>query len=111
MPHITDAISISEARANLKQVIDSVIDDHAPVAITRRGAGAAVLVSLDDWTALQETIHVYSQPGLAEYLKDIDAGKVKGGVTVPEGVLTNFDSLEDLFRWIDREHAPDAKGT
>lgn len=109
MPNITDAISISEARANLKKVIDSVIDDHAPVAITRRGAGAAVLVSLDDWNSMQETLHVHAQPGLADYLKDIDAGKVKGGVTVPEGVLENFDSLEDLFRWIDREHAPDAK--
>ncbi|MFN3836049.1 MAG: type II toxin-antitoxin system Phd/YefM family antitoxin [Glycocaulis sp.] len=109
MPHITDAISITEARANLKKVIDSVIDDHAPVAITRRGAGAVVVVSLEDYNALQETIHVHSQPGLAEYMKDIDAGKVTGGVTVPEGVLQNFDSLEDLFRWIDREHAPDAK--
>ena len=109
MPNITDAISITEARANLKKVIDSVIDDHAPVAITRRGAGAVVVLSLEDYNALQETIHVHSQPGLAEYMKDIDAGKVKGGVTVPEGVLQNFDSLEDLFRWIDREHAPDAK--
>jgi len=110
MPSITDAISITEARANLKQVIDSVIDDHAPVAITRRGAGAAVLVSLDDWTALQETIHVYSQPGLADYLKDIDAGKVTGRVTVPGDVFSKFESLEDLFRWIDNEHGPDTKG-
>jgi antitoxin YefM len=61
-PNITDAISISEARANLQKGIDRVIDDHAPVAITRRGAGAAVVVSMDDWNGLLETVHLLSNP-------------------------------------------------
>jgi antitoxin YefM len=62
MPHITDAISITAARANLKKVIDSVIDDHAPVAITRHGAGSAILMSMEDYNGLLETIHLLSNP-------------------------------------------------
>jgi antitoxin YefM len=74
MPHITDAISITEARANLKQVIDSVIDDHAPVAITRRGAGAAVVMSMEDYNGLLETVHLLSNPkGAARLLRAINS--------------------------------------
>ncbi len=74
MPNITDAISITEARANLKKVIDSVIDDHAPVAITRRGAGAAVMVSMDDWNGMVETLHLLSSPkGAARLLRAVNS--------------------------------------
>lgn len=74
MPHITDAISITQARANLKQVIDSVIDDHAPVAITRRGAGAVVVMSMEDYSGLLETVHLLSNPkGAARLLSTINA--------------------------------------
>lgn len=74
MPHITDAISITEARANLKQVIDSVIDDHAPVAITRRGAGAVVVMSMEDYSGLLETVHLLSNPkGAARLLRAINS--------------------------------------
>jgi antitoxin YefM len=74
MPHITDAISITEARANLKQVIDSVIDDHAPVAITRRGAGAAVVMSMEDYNGLLETVHLLSNPkGAVRLLRAINS--------------------------------------
>ena len=74
MLKITDAISITEARANLKKVIDSVIDDHAPVAITRRGAGAAVMVSMDDWNGMVETLHLLSSPkGAAGLLRAVNS--------------------------------------
>ena len=81
MLKITDAISITEARANLKKVIDSVIDDHAPVAITRRGAGAAVMVSMDDWNGMVETLHLLSSPkraaGLLRAVNSDGKGRVE----------------------------------
>lgn len=74
MPHISDAISITQARANLKQVIDSVVDDHTAVAITRRGEGAAVLMSMDDYNGLLETVHLLSNPtGAARLLRAINS--------------------------------------
>ena len=43
------AISYSEARENLKSVIDRVVADHTPIAITRQRGEGAVLVSESDW--------------------------------------------------------------
>jgi antitoxin YefM len=74
MPHITDAISVTQARTNLKQVIDSVVDDYTTVAITRRGEGAAALMSMDDYNGLLETVHLLFNPkGAARLLRTINS--------------------------------------
>lgn len=56
------AISYSEARENLKSVIDSVVADCAPIAITRQRGEGAVLVSESDWASIQETLYLLSSP-------------------------------------------------
>ena len=58
----------SEARANLYRLIDQVIDSHETVRITGR-RGTAVLVSEDDWRALQATLNLVSVPGLRESVR------------------------------------------
>ncbi len=74
-----DVISYSDTRANLKQVMDRVVDDRSPVVITRQKAEAVVMVSLADWNAMEETLHLLSSPGNAERLRDavrqLDAGE------------------------------------
>jgi antitoxin YefM len=65
-----DVISYSDARANLKGVMDRVVDDRTHVVITRQKAGAVVVVSLDDWNAMEETMHLLSTPANAERLRD-----------------------------------------
>lgn len=62
-------LPISEARANLKAVVDQVIDDSEPVILSRQGGKAVVLVSLDDWNAIEETLHLLSTPANAEWLR------------------------------------------
>lgn len=102
MPNITDAISISDARANLKQVIDSVIDDHAPVAITRRGAGAAVMVSMDDWNGMVETLHLLSSlKGAARLLRAMNSDG-KGRVEIDGETFSKMadDDPEALWTMI-----------
>lgn len=102
MPHITDAISISEARANLKKVIDSVIDDHAPVAITRRGAGAAVVMGMDDYNGLLETVHLLSNPkGAARLLNAINSDG-KGRIEIDGDTFSQLaeDDPEALWTMI-----------
>lgn len=102
MPNITDAISITEARANLKKVIDSVIDDHAPVAITRRGAGAAVMVSMDDWTGMVETLHLLSSSkGAARLLRAVNSDG-KGRIEIDGDTFTQLaeDDPEALWTMI-----------
>lgn len=99
MPHITDAISITEARANLKQVIDSVVDDHTAVAITRRGAGAAVLMSMDDYNGLLETVHLLSNPtGAARLLRAINSDG-KGRVEIDGDTFSKLADEDPDALW------------
>lgn len=60
-----DTISASEARARLYNLIDETAASHAPVTITGK-RNNAVLVSADDWAAIQETLYLLSVPGMRE---------------------------------------------
>ncbi len=56
------SISYSEARENLKSVIDRVVADRAPIAITRQRGEGAVLVSESDWASIEETLYLLRSP-------------------------------------------------
>jgi antitoxin YefM len=61
-------ITASEARANLYRLLDQAAETHKPVRITgRRNNG--VLVSEDDWAAIQETLFLLSIPGMRESIR------------------------------------------
>jgi antitoxin YefM len=64
-----DVISYSDARQNLKAVMDQVVGDRTQVVITRQKAEAVVMVSLSDWNAVEETMHLLSTPANAERLR------------------------------------------
>jgi antitoxin YefM len=73
------AITYSEARENLKAVIDKVIADSAPVTIARQRGENAVLISESDWNSIQETLYLLRSPAnardLLESIAGLDAGK------------------------------------
>lgn len=48
--------------------MEKVIDDHAPVAITRKGEGAVVMMSMEDYMALEETAYLLRSPKSAKRL-------------------------------------------
>jgi prevent-host-death family protein len=60
-----DTISASEARSRLYNLIDETAASHAPVQITGK-RNNAVLVSAEDWAAIQETLYLLSVPGMRE---------------------------------------------
>jgi antitoxin YefM len=72
------AISYSEARENLKSVIDRVVADHAPIAITRQRGEGAVLVSESDWASIEETLYLLRSPANAERLLEAVRGLEAG---------------------------------
>jgi antitoxin YefM len=77
--------SYSELRQNLAATLDSVIDDHTPVIITRdRGKPAAVLMSLDDFAAYEETRHLLQTPRNAERLLEATSALDRGEGTPHE---------------------------
>ncbi len=65
-----DVITYSDARANLKDVMDRVVSDRTHVVITRQKAEAVVIVSLEDWNAMEETMHLLSSQKNTERLRD-----------------------------------------
>ena len=62
-------LSASEARANLYRLIDQTVESHKPVIISGKRANA-VLVSEEDWSAIQETLYLLAIPGMRETIKD-----------------------------------------
>ena len=76
-----DAISYTAARANLASTMDKVCEDHEPLIITRNGDQSVVMVSLEDYKALEETAYLLRNPANAKRLlaatAQLDAGKGK----------------------------------
>jgi antitoxin YefM len=65
------ATSYSDLRKNLAAALDSVSADHEPIMITRdRGKPAAVLMSLEDYAAFEETRYLLRSPANAQRLLD-----------------------------------------
>ncbi|MFY8083650.1 MAG: type II toxin-antitoxin system Phd/YefM family antitoxin [Rubrivivax sp.] len=63
-----DAITYSSARANLASTMDRVCNDHEPLIITRNGEQAVVMLSLEDYKALEETAYLLRSPANARRL-------------------------------------------
>lgn len=74
-----DVVTYSEARANLKDVMDRVVADKTEIIVTRQKAEAVVMVSLSEWNSMVETAHLLSSPANAERLRrsiaQMNAGK------------------------------------
>lgn len=62
------AITYTAARANLAKTMDRVIDDHDPIIITRNSEQSVVLLSLEDYQALEETAFLLRTPANATRL-------------------------------------------
>ena len=74
-----DVISYSDTRAHLKEVMDRVVADRAPVVVSRQKAESVVMVSLSDWNAIEESMHLLSTEAnrsrLLAAIQQLDSGK------------------------------------
>ncbi len=61
-------LTASEARANLYRLIDQTVESHEPIIISGR-RNNAVLLSEEDWNAIQETLYLLAVPGMRESIK------------------------------------------
>jgi prevent-host-death family protein len=78
------ATNLTNARQNLCRLIEQVNEDHEPLLITGKKA-SAVLVSEDDWRAIEETLFLSSIPGMTESIRD--------------GMITPSSEMDDLLEW------------
>jgi len=74
-----DAISYTAARANLAKTMEKVCNDHSPVIITRKSETPVVMVSLEDYQAMEETAYLLRSPANARHRlesnAELEAGK------------------------------------
>ena len=78
------AITASEARANLYRLIDEAASSHQPLLISGK-RNKAVLISEEDWEAIQETLFLLAVPGMRESLR--------------EGMETPIDECAEDLDW------------
>jgi len=77
-------LTASEARANLYRLIDQATESHQPIAITGKRTNA-VLLSAEDWAAIQETLFLLSVPDMRE--------------SIIEGIATNIEECSKELDW------------
>lgn len=64
-----DVISYADARVSLKAVMDRVIRDRVEIIVTGKKHGAVVMMSLDEYTSIQETLHLQKSRTNAQRLR------------------------------------------
>lgn len=76
--------NVTQARQNLFRLIEQVNEEHEPLLITGK-KGSAVLVSEDDWRAIEETLFLNSIPGMTESIR--------------QGMATPHSEMDDSLEW------------
>ena len=61
--------NVTNARANLYSLLNEVVQNHTPIQILGK-SGNAVLLSEEDWRSIEETLYLYSVPGMVESIKE-----------------------------------------
>jgi prevent-host-death family protein len=77
-------MTASQARANLYKLLDQTVASHDPIQITGKRSNA-VLISDEDWRAIQETLYLLSVPGMRESIRS--------------GLKTSVKRCAKVLRW------------
>ena len=77
-------LTATEARKNLYSLVDGVAESHDPVQIVGK-RHSAVLISEEDWRAIQETLYLTSIPGMRESIQD--------------GMKTPIEECDEVLVW------------
>lgn len=86
-----ETLPISKVKDKLNEYVDSVGATHDQVTITKNGSPAAVLIGVEEWESLQETLFWLSQPGVHETIAEAD-GDIQAGRTYGESTIrAEFD--------------------
>ena len=79
-----NSITVTDARKTLYKLINETADSHEPILISGKNANA-VLISEEDWNAVNETLHLLSIQGMRE--------------SIVEGLRTPLEDCDESVEW------------
>ena len=85
------SLPISKVKDRLNDLVDAASVTHEQVTITKNGTPAAVLIGMDEWESLQETLFWLSQPGIRESIGETKADVTAGRVHTQEQIRAEFN--------------------
>lgn len=83
-------LPISKAKDRLNELVDAAAVTHEQVTITKNGSPAAVLVGVDEWESLQETLFWLSQPGIRDSIAEARADVAEGRTFSEDDIRAEF---------------------
>ncbi|MGD9619653.1 MAG: type II toxin-antitoxin system Phd/YefM family antitoxin [Mycolicibacterium sp.] len=84
-------LPISQLKCKINEYVDAVCETRDQITITKNGAPAAVLIGIDEWESIQETLHWMAQPDIGESLAESESD-----VTI--GRTYGEDEIRDAYR-------------
>lgn len=86
-------LTFSQARADLKQTMDNVCRDHEPAVITRQRGDPVVVISLDDYNGMRETMYLLGSSANANRLRSSIA-QLRSGKAITKELTFNEYEIE-----------------
>jgi antitoxin YefM len=84
-------LPISKVKDKLNELVDAAASTREQVTITKNGSPAAVLIGVDEWDSIQETLFWLSQPGIRESIAEAEADVEAGRVYSEEQIRAEFN--------------------
>ena len=91
-----DSTSVNQFRDKLKHFVETVIQDHQPLKVTRRNGEDFVVISAEDWQREQETLYVLQNQSLMQQIAESQVThQAKTGYKPSAEELSEIDSMGD----------------
>jgi prevent-host-death family protein len=85
-----EMLPLADVKARLSELVARVQKQHDQVTVTRNGRAAAVVVSIDEWESLQETLEILSDPDAVAAILTARAEVERGEVFTTEDILRDL---------------------
>lgn len=85
-------LPISKVKDRLNDLVDAAATTREQVTITKNGSPAAVLIGVDEWESLQESLFWLSQPGIRESIAEAQADVAEGRVYTQDEIRAEFSA-------------------
>ncbi|TDQ48012.1 type II toxin-antitoxin system Phd/YefM family antitoxin [Actinorugispora endophytica] len=83
-------LPLADVKARLSELVNQVEKQHDQITVTRNGRAAAVVISVDEWESLRETIEILSDIDTVAAIAEARADIERGDVYTTEEVLAEL---------------------